>query len=139
MTKGHLLPISLVFTILFFAGLTTPRMDTPNRVAVSPCCNGDCCCIPGQCKCCEDVPEVEQSDTPVSDENQGSGGASFWRSLACTGHTTALFHSGQDSYILGFGPPTLFGDDSSEHVGPNIPIIKDVFIPPPDKIPKLLS
>lgn len=85
------------------------------------------------------MPEEDKPDAFNLDKVQDSGTVSFWRSLACAGHTAVLFHSGQDSYILGFGPFVLFDDTSLRQKGLNIPIIKGVPIPPPDKVPKLLS
>ncbi len=141
MVRRHILLISLssVFVLLLFAEAITPRVNVQDRVVASPCCNGSCCCPPGQCKCCENEPEAEKSDTHISDDKRDSRKTSFWRSLACAGHATKLFGIEQDPYIFGFGPPTLFDDISSKQEGPIIPMIRKTFIPPLDKIPKLPS
>ncbi len=127
----------IVFSLLFCGGFTTPKADVPDRTAVASCSANSCCCPPG-CECCGEFGADQSVNTPLG-EKHASDQVSFWMSLACSGHVFVLSYSTQDTYMFGLGSPALPNDTPSRKEGLNDPVIKYIFVPPSEKVPRLLS
>ncbi len=138
MSIRHSVPVLLiVFSPLFFGGFTTPQADVPDRTVVASCCANNCCCPTG-CECCGEFGADQPVNTALG-EKHASDEVSFWGSLACSGHVAVLSYSTQDSYMFGLDSPALPNDTLSRKEWLNNPVIKDIFVPPSEKVPRLLS
>ncbi len=142
MAGRHILSVSLILVLLSFTGVTAFTVNVQGATAVSPCCGSDCSCPPG-CSCCGDdhgAGFLTAADTAAvfGEERSWDSEPSLWHMPWC-GHTAVLLNSPQDPYMPGPGPLALFCDTSSGQEGPDTAVIEDVSIPPPDKVPRILS